>query len=82
SFGQSMGGLYELFGQRFDINGNPKELYELIKNNATTYYNMGLRRLEDTTITTTWLHLDTWNKNNVKGIEVVDLKRVVRILPI
>jgi hypothetical protein len=69
-------------GKGIDIKGNPKELYELIKNNATTYYNMGLRRLEDITITTTWLHLDTWNKNNVKGIEVVDLKRVVRILPI
>ena len=69
-------------GKGIDIKGNPKELYELIKNNATTYYNMGLRRLEDTTITTTWLHLDTFDKNKTKGIEVFDLKKVVRILPI
>lgn len=69
-------------GKGVDIKGNPKELYELIKNNAAIYHNFGVMRLEDITITPTWLHLDLWNKNNTYGIEVVDLKKVVRILPV
>jgi hypothetical protein len=69
-------------GKGIDIKGNPKELFKLIEDNSQLFYDLGLRRLEDTKITTTWLHLDTWAKNNVKGIEVVDLKRVVKILPL
>lgn len=69
-------------GKGIDIKGNPKDLFKLIEDNSQLFYDLGLRRLEDTKITTTWLHLDTWDKNKTKGIEVVDLKRVVKILPL
>ena len=35
---------------------------------------------KDVRITPTWFHLDTWNKNSTKGIEVVDLKKVVEVI--
>lgn len=61
---------------------SPKILFNIIKENSKEFYNLGLRRLEDTSITPTWLHLDTWNKNSSNGIEVVDLKKVVETLPL
>lgn len=64
-------------GNGADIKGNPKELFKLIRENSKKYYDLGLRRLEDVSITPTWIHLDTWDKNNVKAIQVVDLKKVV-----
>lgn len=61
---------------------SPKILFNIIKENSNEFYNLGLRRLEDTSITPTWLHLDTWDKNDVVGIEVVDMKKVVETLPL
>lgn len=64
-------------GLAIDLKGDEKVLFQIIKDNAKELYEMGVRRIEDIKITKGWLHVDLWNKNNVKGIEVVDLKKVV-----
>lgn len=59
-----------------DLKGNGKKLYELVKANAKELYNLGLRRIEDKKITTTWLHADTWERNTKpNSIRVVDLTK-------
>lgn len=68
-------------GKAADLKGaTPKELEAIVRANTTKLYNLGLRRIEDIKITPTWFHLDTWDKNSTKGIEVVDLKKVVEVI--
>ena len=68
-------------GKAADLKGaTPKELEAIVRANTIKLYNLGLRRIEDVRITPTWFHLDTWNKNSTKGIEVVDLKKVVEVI--
>lgn len=75
----------KLSAHRFEINGkglaiDPKgneiELFKIVKNNAEAFYNIGLKRLEDITITPGWLHMDLLERNTKpNSIRVVDRKR-------
>ena len=56
--------------------GDEQELYNLVKENKKKFHEIGLRRLEDISITNGWLHLDTLETNVKKGtIRVVDLTK-------
>jgi len=63
-------------GKAIDLKGNGLELYNIVKNNAEELYCVGLRRIEDKRITTTWLHCDTGERNTKpNSIRVVDLTK-------
>lgn len=57
-----------------DPKGDEKELYEIVKNNAKTFHDLGVRRLENIEITKGWLHIDVLEKGVVKPntIKVID----------
>ena len=68
-------------GQAIDMVGNGLHLFGLIKENAQEFYNLGVRRLEDPSITPTWLHVDTLERNTQpNSIRVVDLKYATEII--
>ena len=70
-------------GFAIDPKGSGKELFSIVEKNAKAFHELGVRRLEDTTITPTWLHLDTWERNVAKNtIRVVDLKTVTKTINI
>ncbi len=50
--------------------------YEYVKKNAKKLYALGLRRIEDKSIATTWCHMDT-KEHGKKCIQVVNLTDVV-----
>lgn len=54
-------------GQAVDPKGNEMKLFRIVKNNAAEFYNMGLRRIENPSITPGWLHMDTNEKNHKPG---------------
>lgn len=54
-----------------------KEWYEYVKKNAKKLYDLGLRRIEDKKIATTWCHMDTKEHGKKGVIQVVDLTEVV-----
>lgn len=63
-------------GKAFDPKGDENELYAIVKENRKQFYELGLRRLEDISITNGWLHLDTLETNVKKGtIRVIDLTK-------
>jgi hypothetical protein len=63
-------------GWAADMAGDEKEYYNIVKGNAACFYFMGLRRLEDRSITKGWMHFDIWEKNTQpNSIRVVDLKK-------
>jgi hypothetical protein len=52
------------------------EWYEFVKKNVRELYALGVRRIEDKSLATTWLHIDL-KEHGKKCIQVVDLKKVV-----
>lgn len=55
------------------IKGEEKILMQIVRDNAKTLYDLGLRRTEDVSITPGWLHGDTWDKNcKPNSIRVID----------
>lgn len=54
-----------------------KEWYEFVKKHAKKLYDLGLRRIEDKKIATTWCHMDTKEHGKKGVIQVVDLTDVV-----
>jgi hypothetical protein len=48
-----------------DLRSRYKEYHSIIMNNKKSYYNLGLRRIEDLSITVSWLHVDCLNKNTI-----------------
>lgn len=63
-------------GRAADPKGDQKLYYNLVKDNAESFYKLGLRRLEDISITPGWLHVDTLERNTQpNSIRVVDLKK-------
>jgi hypothetical protein len=63
-------------GKAIDPKGNEEKMFHIIKNNAKEFYTMGIRRLEDISITKGWLHIDTLERNTKpNSIRVVDLKK-------
>ena len=56
-----------------DPKGDEKAMMQIVRDNAKEFYNLGLRRLEDISITKGWLHIDTWEHNTKpNSIRVVD----------
>ncbi len=61
------------FGQAVDPKGDESEMFNLVLENARIFYGLGLRRLEDISITNGWLHMDTSESNHSPGkIRIVD----------
>lgn len=57
-----------------DPKGNELELFKIAKKHAEVFHKLGLRRLEDYTITPGWLHMDLLERNTKKkSIRVVNL---------
>jgi len=54
-------------GLALDLEGEQPELYNLVLKNVKELYELGLRRVEDVSLTPTWLHIDTWNNNVEKN---------------
>ena len=68
-------------GQAIDMVGNGRHLFTLVKDNAQAFYELGVRRLEDPSITPTWLHIDTKEHNTQPdSIRVVDLSVATEII--
>lgn len=68
-------------GKAFDMVGLSGFMYDIVKENAEKFYNLGLRRMEDYRITPTWLHLDTLERNTEpNSIRVVDLTKATEII--
>lgn len=68
-------------GKAFDMAGLSGFMYDIVKENAEKFYNLGLRRMEDYRITPTWLHLDTLERNTEpNSIRVVDLTKATEII--
>jgi hypothetical protein len=66
-------------GKALDLNiGNwsVKRMYEFILQHAAELYSLGLRRIEDISLTKTWLHMDTKEHNLADTIIIVDLTKV------
>ncbi len=51
--------------------------YDYVVKNASKLYSLGLRRIEDKSIATTWCHMDTKEHNQKNTIQVVDLTKIV-----
>lgn len=63
-------------GRAADPKGDQKLYFKLVKENAELFHCLGLRRLEDISITPGWLHVDTLEHNTQpNSIRVVDLKK-------
>lgn len=61
------------FGKAADPKGDEKVFFKIIEDNAKEFYNEGLRRVEDISITRGWLHIDTMEKNTKPdSIRVID----------
>ncbi len=68
-------------GRAFDPKGDEHELFKLVEENAKAFYNIGLKRIEDPSITNGWLHIDTMDRNcKPNSIRVVDLKRCTKTI--
>ena len=60
-------------GRAIDPKGDEKKLMQIVRDNAKQFYDLGLRRLEDISITNGWLHMDTHNANcKPNSIRVID----------
>ena len=63
-------------GKAIDPKGDEQKMFNIVKNNAKEFHAMGVRRLEDVSITKGWLHIDTLERNTKpNSIRVVDLKK-------
>lgn len=66
-------------GKGADPKGDEKAMYDIVVENAKEFYDLGLRRIEDITITKGWLHMDTHERNCLPNkINVVGLKTIVK----
>lgn len=54
-------------GTAIDPKGDQHALELIVRNNAKEFYNFGLRRLEDPSITPGWLHMDLSEANHKAG---------------
>ena len=50
-------------GKAIDLKGDEKKLDKIVKDNLKALHTLGLRRIEDISITKGWLHADTLAKN-------------------
>lgn len=59
-----------------------KDWYEFVKKYAKELYQLGARRIEDKSLATTWLHIDTKEHGIPNVITVIDLTSVVEKIKI
>ncbi len=59
-----------------------KDWYEFVKKYAKELYQLGARRIEDKSLATTWLHIDTKEHGIPNVITVIDLTDVVEKIKI
>lgn len=60
-------------GKAIDPKGDEKVFMQIVRENAPQFYALGLRRLEDISITNGWLHMDTHSVNcKPNSIRVID----------
>lgn len=59
-----------------------KEWYEFVKKYAKELYQLGARRIEDKSLATSWLHIDTKEHGIPNVITVIDLTDVVEKIKI
>jgi hypothetical protein len=57
-----------------------KEWYEYVKEKFKKLYDLGLRRIEDKSIATTWCHMDTKEHKLKNTIQVVDKVKVTELI--
>jgi hypothetical protein len=68
-------------GKAFDPKGNEKEMFKIVEDNAAAFYALGLRRLEDISITKGWLHMDTESRNcKPNSIRVIDRAKCTKTI--
>jgi len=68
-------------GQAIDPKGNQIIFMNIVRENAKEFYSLGLRRLEDISITKGWLHMDTLEYNTEpNSIRVVDLTKCTEVI--
>lgn len=58
-----------------DPKGNEKELLNVVKDNSKLFYRLGVRRIEDISLTRGWLHLDTKEHQRKNNFKVVFIKQ-------
>lgn len=69
------------YGLAIDPKGDEKQFFKIVRDNRAEFYNLGLRRLEDISITNGWLHMDTLERNTKpNSIRVVDLTTVTQTI--
>lgn len=60
-------------GKAIDPKGDEKIFMQIVRDNAKQFYDLGLRRTEDISITNGWLHMDTETRNcKPNSIRVID----------
>lgn len=68
-------------GKAVDPKGNEKEMFKIVEENAKDFYKLGLRRLEDISITKGWLHMDTETRNcKSDSIRVIDRTKCTKTI--
>lgn len=68
-------------GLAIDPKSDSKAFFKIVKDNAEEFYNLGLRRLEDISITPTWLHMDLLERNtSPDSIRVVDRSKMTETI--
>jgi len=68
-------------GKAIDPKGDSKLYFEIVKENAKEFYDLGVRRIEDISITPTWLHGDMLERNTKpNSIRVVDRTKMTEII--
>ena len=68
-------------GLAIDPKSDSKAFFKIVKDNAEEFYNLGLRRLEDISITPTWLHMDLLERNTKPdSIRVVDRTKMTETI--
>lgn len=68
-------------GKAIDPKGDEQAFFKIVKDNARQFYDLGLRRLEDISITNGWLHMDTEERNcKPNSIRVIDRTKCTQTL--
>lgn len=57
-----------------------KEWYNYVKANSKQLYDLGLRRIEDKSIATTWCHMDTKEHGLKDTIQIIDKVKVTETI--
>lgn len=68
-------------GKAIDPKGDEKIFMQIVRDNAKQFYDLGLCRLEDISITNGWLHMDTETRNCVpNSIRVIDKTKCTEVI--